>query len=242
MKHILFIGDIHGVPDWQELMPFGLYQCDEIVFLGDYIDSFHISPEDQLSNLQNIIEFAKKESDVVTLLLGNHDYALIHGYSSISGYQHGYASAYKELFENNKDLFSIAWGYTNEKGKYTLATHAGLQWKYWQNYVLREFEKDKFLYKLTDGKNDLPIHETLNFLKDKKDTIWTVGPRRGGFQTGSPIWADYNELITDPYPNINQIVGHTPGITTRITSIEDGFLACIDLRGNIKIASMTISL
>ena len=50
-KKILFIGDIHGVSDWNEIAMNGLKQFYEIVFLGDYVDSFFVKPVEQLDNL-----------------------------------------------------------------------------------------------------------------------------------------------------------------------------------------------
>ena len=245
MKKVLFIGDVHGLSEWNELALSALKQFQEIVFLGDYVDSFHVRPVAQLENLKAIIAFARKKGkEKTTLLLGNHDYAYINGYSRISGYQHSHAFEYRKIFQDNLDLFQIAWGYTNPEGKYTLATHAGLTKTYWKKYVIPEYDKGNFLDKFTEGQDesDFEIHETLNFLKDKKDLLWKVGSMRGGAGTPGPLWADYLEFMEDPYPNINQVFGHTPKSSVSIDHIGDYFYACIDSWGNKKQASLVLSL
>ena len=139
MKKVLFIGDIHGRVDWRETANAGLKKFEEIVFLGDYFDSFDISAVRQIDNFKALLSFLRKRGG--TALLGNHDYAYIHSYHNISGYQHTQAPIYKQLFEENKDLFKIAWGYTDTiSQKYTLATHAGLTYTFWKRHILPLFD------------------------------------------------------------------------------------------------------
>jgi hypothetical protein len=257
---VLFVGDIHGNTDWEEIAISGLKNFCEIVFLGDYIDSFFISPAKQLYNLKNLILFIKKNIDKnIHFLLGNHDFAYINGNSGISGYQYEHAHEYRQLLQENIDFLKIAWGYTNPNTqKYTLATHAGLTYRFWTQYILPEFQekitnkrfgdlpdhsRDGFLYKITDGKKpeNLQIHETLNFLKDK-ELLWKVGSARGGSGTPGPLWADYTEFLEDPYPGINQIFGHTPKPAVTIDHNDGDFYACVDSWGNKKVASLVVTL
>ena len=74
---VLFIGDIHGLDEWNDIAINGLKQFYEIVFLGDYVDSFFVKPVLQLNNLKNLCKFIRKNKSHVTALLGNHDYAYI---------------------------------------------------------------------------------------------------------------------------------------------------------------------
>lgn len=245
-KRVLFIGDIHGNPEWREMALDAAKRFYEIVFLGDYMDSFHVSSALQLDNLKSLIAFLrnKPKNVKVTALYGNHDYAYLNAYSGISGYQHSQAYIYREIFEKNRDLFNIAWGYMGEDGKYTLATHAGLTSSFWNRHVLPLYEEGGYLYQLTDGKgpDSIPIHETLNYLIDKKELMWKVGSMRGGAGTPGPLWADYLELLEDPYPDINQVFGHTAKSSVSLDKMGNYFIACIDSWGNKKIASMVISL
>ena len=68
---IKVIGDIHGKDTWKKYNNFN--DCDIIVFLGDYVDSFYESNETIYNNLEEIIQFKKDNKNKVILLLGNHD-------------------------------------------------------------------------------------------------------------------------------------------------------------------------
>ncbi|MFW6226313.1 MAG: metallophosphoesterase, partial [bacterium] len=128
MKKVLFIGDVHGKPDWSDFFYDAFKDFREIVFLGDYVDSFYINAHEQIKNLKNIINLKKEHSDKITLLLGNHDYAYIFNHFNTSGYQHTFSNDIKKLYSDNWDLFDVAWGYESDSNnsRYTLATHAGL--------------------------------------------------------------------------------------------------------------------
>ena len=242
-KKVLFIGDIHGRFDWRETALEGLKKFQEVVLLGDYFDSFDVSSALQIDNFHQVLSFVRKKKNV-TALLGNHDYAYIHSYHSISGYQHSQAPIIKKMLEDNRDLFKIAWGYTDAKGNYTLATHAGLTYTYWKKYVLPRLKnpEDK-LHNLTLG-GDLDkyaIHDVLNFMIDDHEFMWKVGPRRGGWGAPSPMWADYNELLEDPYPDINQVVGHTVNHAPSVDLLDGKIIARIDSYG-AKTASLVLGI
>jgi hypothetical protein len=208
MKRFKFIGDIHGKPFWKNHVK-DIQDYHEIIFLGDYVDAYDYNVVDIKDNFLKIIEWKQKFPTKITLLLGNHDYAYIHGFSTISGYQPHYASVYKEIFETNKDLFTMAWGYEDKNtNKYYLATHAGLHNKWYIENILNKFKN--YNYILDKNIEDYKLHEILNYLKDKKDIMWMVGRMRGGTNNPGPLWADFRELMENPYPDINQIVGHTP--------------------------------
>jgi len=245
IKHkVLFIGDIHGLSEWDNIAIGGLKQFYKIVFLGDYVDSFHVRPVEQLHNLKNLCTFIRKNKDHVTALLGNHDYAYVYNYPGISGHQGTQAHEYRKIFQDNIDLFQIAWGYQSETSKqYTLATHAGLTQTFWKKHILPEFAEGKFLHQITDGKKpaDLKIHEALNYLQDK-ELLWKVGQMRGGWGTPGPLWADNMELFEDPYEGINQVFGHTPKASITVDHIDNNFLACVDSWGNKKVVSLMLPL
>jgi len=231
-KKVLFIGDLHGNNDWEQMTKDALKHFYDIVFLGDYVDSFHIKSSQQLYNLNNLCHFIRKNKDKVSALLGNHDYAYIHNIDSISGKQYMQAHEYKKIFQDNLDLFQIAWGYTNpDTKKYTLATHAGLTNGYYKFYLENEKKEGEL------------IHDTLNRIQSVKDMLWVVGPMRGGrAKAAGPLWADYQEVLDDLYKGINQVFGHTPQLSPRLDHFGDDFVACIDNWGNKKGVSMLITL
>jgi predicted phosphodiesterase len=240
-KKIMFIGDIHGVPDWEQIAKDALKQFYEIVFLGDYVDSFHVKTGEQLYNLNNICIFARKNKERVTLLLGNHDYAYIYNHPGISGHQYHNIHDFKKMFQDNIDLFQMAWGYTNPNTKkYTLATHAGLTARFWNHFLVPETKEGGFVHKITEGK-EVPIHEVLNYLQDK-DLLWKVGSARGGSGTPGILWADYTEVLEDRLEGINQIFGHTPQPSVRVDQFDGDMVACIDSWGNKKASSLLITL
>ena len=71
---ILVLPDIHGRPFWRKpCEDIGVY--DEVVFLGDYLDPYdfeHISTEQCITGLLDIVALKKQQPDKVHLLLGNH--------------------------------------------------------------------------------------------------------------------------------------------------------------------------
>jgi len=240
-KRITIIGDLHGRLEWKEIANNALVNFNKILFVGDYVDSFDIKPAEILYNLKEIIQFKKDNMDDVTLLLGNHDYAYIYDHTSISGFMWQIWQEYKKLFKDNIELFDIAWGYRNPKTqKYTLASHAGLTYRYWMETIAPKFNRtDDTLEEI--GPNDLEIHEVLNLLKGDI-IIWKVGSMRGGGGTPGPLWADYLELLDDPYPDINQIVGHTAAGTVSVDQFGDYFIAKVDGYYNKKLAHLQLNI
>ena len=229
-KNTFFIGDVHGRSDWEKMLLIALPKFWHIVFLGDYVDSFDIPPYKILDNLRKIIGYKKKKyGERITLLLGNHDYAYIDKHISTSGYNHQFAIEYRNLLIENFDLFDVAWGYENDNKQYTLATHAGLTLTYYNNYVKPLIEDpNSKINKITNGKgNELKLHQVLNYMKHE-DILWKVGAERGGMGCPGPLWADYNELISDVYPNINQVVGHTAIGPVRIGKSKSSTIYKVD--------------
>ena len=241
-KKILFIGDIHGQDGWREIVADALPKFYPIVFLGDYVDSFTVRAAEQMFNLKEIIALKEKYPDRITLLLGNHDWAYIYDCTSISGFQWQQWQTFKKLFNDNIELFDVAWGYENwQTKKYTLATHAGIVYNWYQyNIVPMLKDENSKLYKLTEGK-DVPLHTMLNYLKGN-NVLWKIGPARRGTSHPGPLWADYQELIGDAYPGINQVVGHTASGTVYVDQFGDDLIAKVDGWYNKKLAHLVIGL
>jgi predicted MPP superfamily phosphohydrolase len=207
---ILTIGDLHGENTWKDLS-FDLY--DKVVFIGDYVDSFTESDEDISSNLINIIEIKKKNTEKVELLLGNHDIQYLYpvGRYRCSGYRPSMQITLQTLFEENKELFQIAYQYKNY-----LWTHAGVSngWygRFWQ-------ETNELLFSKFEVST---IAEKLNraYYTRFIDTIMAVGRSRSGTcKFGGPLWADKSELIDTFILELHQIAGHSP--IAKIITISD---------------------
>lgn len=72
---ILTISDLHGRTVGKEA-DFNAY--DQIVFLGDYTDSYVEADETIFNNLSEIILLKRREPDKFVLLIGNHDAQYLH--------------------------------------------------------------------------------------------------------------------------------------------------------------------
>jgi len=229
MKKVLAIADVHGRTDWEDICKHALKHKFDIVFLGDYVDSFTVNPYVIYSNLSNIIKFKKENPYNVHLLLGNHDYAYIFHQHQTSGYSIGMADSYRELLNGNINLFDVAYGY-RAKDKYYLFTHAGVVDLWWEHCVLSSVKTDgSLLSRLTDGNIDgMEIHEVLNLCRDQKYILWRVGPGRHGSSLPSCIWADFEDLLINPYPNITQVVGHTGSCNNMFSNVDGNNLICLD--------------
>ena len=65
MTKLLIIPDVHSRVFWKEATEKYDQECDKIIFLGDYVDTFrdvnskaynYISPKEQLENLKNDVK------------------------------------------------------------------------------------------------------------------------------------------------------------------------------------------
>lgn len=189
----LVIPDIHGR---NTLWPLVLDQeFDEVVFLGDYFDSFDpITPRQQEDNFQKIMQRARGDKRIVTLL-GNHSFHYLAGVDeTYSGYQHGPSGMYRQALEDNKDLLKIC----HQSGNY-LFSHAGIT-KTW----CKTWDID--LGNLAESVNELFKHKRYAF-KFQPGRTWS---NYGDDITQGPLWVRPRSLIQDMVPGYTHVVGHTP--------------------------------
>jgi len=216
MSKTIYIGDIHGRDIWEEIVT-KHDDADNIVFIGDYFDSFDISALLQLHNAQRIIEY-KKEREIdstkkVYLLIGNHDIHYWPGVKergSTSGFQATMMHQYEQFFRENEKCFQMSVLIDNR-----LCTHAG---------VSIEFLKNNGFYKL-DNVDKSMIPDYLNDLFHYKPNGFTFNAglryntgfsadNYGDDEWQSPIWIRPKSLQlsnknTDLKKKYIQIVGHT---------------------------------
>lgn len=202
------IGDIHGRPCWKELV-----QDDAInIFIGDYLDSREvaISPQDELINFLEILQYKKEHPENVVLLIANHDIKYMFGYEK---------PHYYDMFYEFRELFhGVAYAFDNY-----LITHAGVS-KEWYERYFGEY-KGETAMELATNINQL-------FFTDRQAFSFGVNQfyvtdRCGEDPHQSPVWIrpktlkDSNLLKNT---NIIQIIGHTP-----VKEIEDwGKLVLVD--------------
>lgn len=212
------IGDVHGRDDWKK----AVYQMDDdgnptacllgngidmAIFLGDYVDSFDKSNLDIINNLKEVIQLKKDYPNNVTLLLGNHDVAYIRLDFRISGFRMSMMHDLYHLFQENKDLFQMAYQKDN-----VLWTHAGVHKGWWNLYVkplITGKKKELFSDLMTNCKTEADF---LNLMYEHEyEPLYMISFHRGGNSTvGGPFWADRKETCSKPLEGVYQVVGHTP--------------------------------
>ena len=123
------IGDIHGRDSWKELVQDNVIN----IFVGDYFDPYvdydDIPFEKCKENFLEIIEYKKQHPETI-LLIGNHDNAYLHHPGDNNRYVHEYREEICKIFEDNKDLFQIAYSIENK----ALVTHAGVSYVWYERF------------------------------------------------------------------------------------------------------------
>lgn len=190
-NNLLVIGDVHGVDMWKQYVEEHYQPGMQIVFLGDYVDSFCVHPENIIKNMKEVFKFARENRDHVHLCVGNHDFHYMYPNNQrYSGFNYVYADTYKDIFDANKDLLDIAYVFDFGGVKY-LCSHAG---------VTKDFLKE----------HDIELPELWN--------LWKENPFAFNHQPGSifgddtyqsPLWIRPRSLSENAVDGWTQIVGHT---------------------------------
>jgi hypothetical protein len=153
MTKNIYIGDIHGRAVWKDIVA-AHPDATTITFIGDYFDSFDISPVAQLHNIGQIVEFKKDKDHLgktkVNLLIGNHDHHYWPGVGGggTSGYQQVHSFQFEQFFDINKAHFKMAALVGN-----ALCTHAGVSpvflkdWGWNEGDDIVTFLNDLFVYR-----------------------------------------------------------------------------------------------
>lgn len=196
MKRII-LGDMHG--------RFGLVhdiyhkeQPDEVILVGDYFDSFGLSPEIQKLAFEDLIELRKyhmflKKGRFI-MLLGNHDLHYLPSFiGQYSGYNKRTAWFAADFIRNYMDKEWLSMIFVDEVNK-TLYSHAGLT-NTWFN-------------KWCNGSLGNINTVTLKAFEFVGTDFF------GNDVQNSPIWVRPEALSKDPYKDNegitwNQIYGHT---------------------------------
>lgn len=215
---VLSIGDIHGHDSWKRVIP-RMDNYNKVVFIGDYVDSFHSSNDKIRENLLEIIQLKKDNPDKVVLLWGNHDVQyLFPTQYRCSGFRPDAQPDLTIIFNENKNLFQAAFGYKNY-----LWTHAGISNKWFNEHYHPEGALSKWRgFGYLEG-IDAYVAGMLNgcFGSHDRDILCEVSYARGGAsQYGGIFWADIKETRNDYLDNFEQICGHTP--VDRNTTIRSG--------------------
>ncbi|PKE06633.1 phosphoesterase [Macrococcoides caseolyticum] len=205
----ILIGDIHLksrliLPLVDEIIE--RYNIQRVIFLGDYTDFPGQQKNVKLyaRDLINLSEWKynklKKNIEVINLI-GNHD--IYYYLGSPASFSLKDEEAFWSIGEFLEELnLQVAY----QLDEY-IVSHAG----YNQFFNPEQWHFEPLTLEKSDG-----LEKLAN----------SIGPLRGGSSPGgSPVWADYQELINHPNLNITkQIVGHTPvrniDINQNIISID----------------------
>lgn len=197
---ITAIGDIHGIDIWKKIVETER-DSDQIVFVGDYLDSFHVPSKTQVNNFLQILDSKRKNPDKITLLLGNHDFHYLpeangerySGYNPITQLQVG-------------ELLREAW----QKNDFTLIKNS-----YFFYPPDQELPDDKVFIRFSHaGCTDTWIqsweHEEFDIFPQY--FYFKFGKRtslNGDDITQSPFWVRPRSLLADASGVCTQVVGHT---------------------------------
>lgn len=188
----LYCGDLHGrIYAFEKAAEqFEKEKLDILCLIGDYVDSKYYTSVEIKHLLEHVIQYKRDNMDRVILLLGNHDWQYMYGVEyRCSGYRPEMKDDLYKLFNDNKELFKVAW----RNGDY-MATHGGLlsEWVYRYSNRL-DYYADKFNI---DRVNDIDL--LLNAISETPDRwiLATIPDIRGGGHSsiGGPIWADKSEI------------------------------------------------
>lgn len=223
---VFVIPDLHGRTCWQDPAQQFLDThslVDQVIFLGDYVDSFEVSHEQQLNNFTDVIAFKKANPDRVVLLLGNHCFQYL--YLSVVkcfGFNEDLYPALHLLYKLHIDYFQVAY----QVGQ-TLFIHAGVS----QAWLTRHADKiSQRQQALEAAAQPTQLADVLNSLLRSPGgptLLWEVGPEHGGSDPlDGPVWVRPTELKADLPAGLTQVVGHThvdeitevwePGIGARL--------------------------
>ena len=197
MKKRLVCGDIHGHFD-TFLEIYNEENPDDIILLGDYVDSFTKSPKECYDCLTNILFLKEnhKKGEFI-MLLGNHDFH----YLPISERYSGYKIETKELcshilFDNIYNDKTIKIIYIDKLNN-TIYSHAGISNTWFKYNNIKSLEDINKINKFSD----------LYKFKFSGFNFY------GDDATQGPLWIRPNSLQKDMFSlnnfTWNQIVGHT---------------------------------
>lgn len=210
MSKIIALGDTHGWDSWKKVINNETF--DEVVFVGDYFDSFDKNTDEQINNFLDIIAFKESSDKRVVLLIGNHDHHYFPevGNTGTSGYQSLGHLMIEPVLDKHRGHLLMAYQKDN-----LLFSHAGVG----ESFMDACFGKGGWHRdKIADDLNDLWRHKPLAFTFNGRDFS-------GDDMGQTPIWIRPRSLMRDSQElkkSLIQIVGHTAQRTIDIEGKATG--------------------
>ena len=156
-KRYLVIWDIHGRTIWKDIIE--KENPDKVIFLGYYVSTHEGIPADQqLSNLEDILNYKEENPDKVILLRGNHDTQHLGYYwAECSGYDREVAFGMSSAEFLMRFTKLTDWVYIDDELK-TIFSHAGVS-RVWMEEILKESDvhniKKKSVNRVLEGYKQL---------------------------------------------------------------------------------------
>lgn len=181
-----FVGDIHGKVD---AVRAALDMDGQIVFVGDFMDSFDQPAANHRSCLQLVLDAIR--AGKAQAIYGNHElsYTMTRVHRSSGWSASGQAimlshdAEIRELFRPHLLLADNV-----------LVTHAGLTRQIFEEHALTVAQLDEYL---------------ALWWHDRWSPVHGIGTCRGGNDpVGGTFWCDYNREF-EPIPGLTQVFGHT---------------------------------
>jgi len=182
MKYLI-IGDLHGQ---YEIVDKAASKAEEnnygLVFVGDYLDSFNRTVEDQIRTLTTVLDLI--ESKKAIGLFGNHEMSYLDERKRCSGYN---AATQAHIIHLESRMNDALISYIELEG--FLITHAGVS--------------DTFLKGWGASLEDY-------LAKGAYDQVGAARGGWPGRAIGGLRWCDFNSEFT-PIEGVKQVFGHTRG-------------------------------
>ena len=195
----LVVGDLHGKLG---VVKQALATTHDVVFVGDYVDSYTESVELQIQTLDTVLDAIENEGDRVQGILGNHEMSYLEPHLGMrcSGFN---PITDMQLMTRISRMNTLLKCYTRVDG--FLISHAGVS------------------QRLLSAEGLSSVDEYL----DAGD-YYQIGVTRGGLSpVGGLFWCDWR-FEFDPIADVPQIVGHTRNNNIR----RMGNSYCIDVLDN----------
>lgn len=198
----LFVGDTHGC---REVIQHALNSPypDRVVFMGDYLDSFNRSVEEQVNTLHLVLNVCEDNPGKYIGLLGNHELSYLDREMRASGFNTETHYHVIHLEDRIKRILKpFVW--IDE----WLVSHAGVS-----QTLLKNLQ--------------MPVDEYL-----ERGDFNQIGVARGGWsEVGGLFWCDFNREF-EPVCGLNQVVGHSNYIPIegelKYKTAKDSINVCVD--------------
>lgn len=216
------VGDIHGrVEIVRAVLKDPTFH--RVVFLGDFLDSFTRSPEDQFESMRLALDAQRENPEQVTVLLGNHELSYFYPREHGASGWNRHTAALLAASDYTLDEFKRSTLVGEEDSAWScIATHAGVN-REW----MRQKEIDFYTFEsLVQTLNNIPLA-----------VFAEVGYSRGGFHPlGGPLWNDLSDH-RGSY-TFRQVFGHTQarkGDEPFRKVVDDYCIDCLDICNTIAL-------